>query len=509
MRIFGDKARFALGFQLITDPDQGSPPLRRVSWGQLQIWVAGRNLTAGISPNQSVVDCAEVPLAPLVAWIAKNWDPMLHETRLPLPSKSLGSAAWCVDCLISLPDDDSELDKLLDARASWRSRHGLGSSLPDFRIPDLHLRRVNAGIELSWDDRAWRSVPDGMRLQEASGTVILPAEEVANILCDWASGVANALRLFPESAEFVEEMQTLLANHRTAGSALSRLKWAAGQHLKQAAQDARRLAGAFADGEMIDETIQVLLGLADNGRAGLITPITIPAMLFRSASPELSTSDLRRLSEAFAQLPRSEDCSLTEHQQADPPTSSPENVFQDGYEKALACRSALDINPELPLLDDNDLELVILPSLGIAVQDLTLESSEIDGMAVFVPGKTPLIGVNLTGKSSSTPWGRRMTLAHELCHLLYDLSDESSVGILSNPWAPELLEKRANAFAAMLMMPREALETVLPLNPRQWTLSGLSYAMKSLGVGRTALMNHLYNLGFIGFSEKEAWLDEL
>jgi Zn-dependent peptidase ImmA (M78 family) len=480
-----------------------------VSWGQLQIWVTGRNLTAGISPNQSIVNCAEVPLAPLLAWIAKNWDPMLHETRLPLPSKSLGSAAWCVDCLISLPDEDSELDKLLDARASWKSRHGMGSSLPDFRIPDLHLRRVNAGIELSWDDRAWRSVPHGMRLQEASGTVILPAEEVANILFDWASGVANALRPFPESAAFADEMHTLLENHRTVRSALSRLKWAAGQHLQQAAQDARRLVGPFADSAMIDETIQVLLGLGDNGGAGLITPITIPAMLFRSASPELSTSDLRRLSEAFAQLPRVEDCPLATHQQADPPTSSPENVFQDGYEKALEFRSALDLNPELPLLGEHDLESVLFQDLGIVVQDLTLESATIDGMAVFSLGKAPLVGVNLTGKYSSTRWGRRMTLAHELCHLLYDLSDENSVGIVSNPWAPQLLEKRANAFAAMLMMPREALEASLPRSPRQWTAEDLGEAMKRLGVGRTALMNHLHNLGYISHSEREAWLDEL
>ncbi|MFM9047119.1 MAG: hypothetical protein ACKOPT_03070 [Cyanobium sp.] len=34
-------------------------------------------------------------------------------------------------------------------------------------------------------------------------------------------------------------------------------------------------------------------------------------------------------------------------------------------------------------------------------------------------------------------------------------------------------------------------------------------AMKFLGVGRTALMNHLHNLGFISHSEKDAWLDEI
>jgi hypothetical protein len=169
----------------------------------------------------------------------------------------------------------------------------------------------------------------------------------------------------------------------------------------------------------------------------------------------------------------------------------------------------LSIDPALPLLGNCDLEGILLPQLGIAVHSFTLEDNEIDGLAMFALGKSPLAGVNLTGRYSSTRWGRRMTLAHELCHLLYDLSDGDSVGIVSNPWAPELLEKRANAFAAMLLMPREALEVILPTNPRQWTSEDLHEAMKFLGVGRTALMNHLHNLGFISHSQKDAWLDAI
>lgn len=169
----------------------------------------------------------------------------------------------------------------------------------------------------------------------------------------------------------------------------------------------------------------------------------------------------------------------------------------------------MGIEPGLPLSGDLDLESKLLPRLGVVVRDFTLEDKEIDGLAMFAPGKSPLTGVNLTGKYSSTRWGRRMTLAHELCHLLYDLSDGQSVGIVSNPWAPELLEKRANAFAAMLLMPRLALEVSMPANPRQWTPEDLHGAMRFLGVGRTALMNHLHNLGFISHSERDAWLDAI
>ena len=507
MNLFGDIARFALGFNLIPAPDQGSTPLRRVSWGQLQVWVAGRNLTAGISRDRAVVNCAEVPLAPIVAWIAENWDPMLHETRLPLPSESHGSAAWCVDCLISLPEEDAELDRLLDDRAQWRNRHAIGSSLPDFRLPDLQLRRVNSGIELSWDDREWRSVPNGISLLESSGTVIIPANEVAQVLYEWSIATARKLQEFPESAEFAESMLRLLESHLTTPSTLKRLQWAAGQHLQKAAQDARRLIGLTNDG--IDETVQALLGISEPDSKALITPLTIPAMLFRSVSPELTSADLCRLSQAVNQLPSKADIPLRDYQVASPPSMSPGIIYKDGYEKAVAFRESLQIDRALPLSGNHDLEGKLLPNLGIIVQDFTLEDSEIDGLAMFAPGKCPLAGVNLTGKYSSTRWGRRMTLAHELCHLLYDLSDGDSVGIVSNPWAPDLLEKRANAFAAMLLMPREVLEVILPTNPRQWTPDDLREAMRFLGVGRTALMNHLHNLGFISYSEKDAWLDNI
>jgi hypothetical protein len=58
-------------------------------------------------------------------------------------------------------------------------------------------------------------------------------------------------------------------------------------------------------------------------------------------------------------------------------------------------------------------------------------------------------------------------------------------------------------------MPRQALEACLPANPRQWTPEDLHEAMGFLGVGRTALMNHLHNLGFISHSAKNAWLDAI
>lgn len=62
---------------------------------------------------------------------------------------------------------------------------------------------------------------------------------------------------------------------------------------------------------------------------------------------------------------------------------------------------------------------------------------------------------------ATTPWGERMVLAHELCHLLIDRHQARPLKILSGPWAPPLLERRANAFAAELLLPTAALRAAL------------------------------------------------
>ena len=52
---------------------------------------------------------------------------------------------------------------------------------------------------------------------------------------------------------------------------------------------------------------------------------------------------------------------------------------------------------------------------------------------------------------------RRFTLAHELCHLLVDRDKGARLAIVSGPWAPLDVERRANAFAAALLMPEAAV----------------------------------------------------
>ncbi len=507
MRTFGDEARFALAFELRPDPDEGGDPAERASWGALQVWVDGRNLTAARIDGVSV-DAAEVPLLGVVRWLVEHWDPLLHEERLPRPSYLGAAAPWRVDCLAALLDREGDLDELLEARDRWWQRHGLGSALPEYRIPDVHIRRVGADAEVSWDDREWRTVPRGVRLIEAPGAVTLPVGEVARVLFEWSGAVVAELREIEAARETADALQCRLAQIERGANLVPRLQWAAGQALDEAAKQLRRLLGVTSGA--VEETVRSLLGIHDHDEddAGIVSPLTVPAMLFRSAAPSLTPADLQALMRLAATASEGR-AALAEHQCHAPPPFSPMAITEDGYERALELRRALGLAPNVPLTQSNDLESVWMARLGVQVVNVQLDDLRVDGVAVLAPGRMPLVAVNLSGRFSRTPWGRRMTLAHELCHLLYDIDEDGSVGVVSNPWAPQLLERRANAFAAMLLMPRELIETVLPREPRDWTAAALTEAMATLRVGKSALLWHIYNFGLLSASEREAWLDEL
>ena len=117
LAICGARDRFALGLALAEDPDQDSPAALRASWAKIQIWVGGRNLTAGIAASGAYRTEAECPALPVVKWLIDNWDALLHEERLPLPSHASSSAAWHVT---SLKEALGRLQDEPENEAAWK-----------------------------------------------------------------------------------------------------------------------------------------------------------------------------------------------------------------------------------------------------------------------------------------------------------------------------------------------------------------------------------------------------
>lgn len=510
-RTIGDVQRFALAFELVDDPDAGGSPARRASWGRLRIWVGGRNLTLGCTVTGTTTDAAMVPLLPIVEWLADQWDPLLHEERLPRPRRSLSAASWHVDVLAGLPREPAEMDALLGARERWWTRHGLGAALPDFRLPDLHIRRYGARVELSWDDREWRTVPTGVVLAERPGRALLPAAEVAEVLFDWSLAVVDAVEARAAGNAPVQALLLALRGrfeaHAREDRREARLRWMAGVDLTKAARRLRDLAGVA--GGAVEDTVRALLGLTGPADPGLVARPTIPALLFRSVSPRLSADDLDILIRLAHASPGATTDALRDLQSPEAPPADLDAITADGLDRALELRAALGIPEAVPLTGEQDLEAVQLRRLGVAVEDIHLDDTGVDGVAIASPDRAPTIAVNRSGRFARTPWGRRMTLAHELCHILHDIEEDGRVAVVSNPWADPATERRANAFAVMLLAPEKAIEAVLARDPEAWTPGALREAMRRLGVGLTTLTWQLRNLGWIDDSERQAWMDEL
>ncbi len=100
---------------------------------------------------------------------------------------------------------------------------------------------------------------------------------------------------------------------------------------------------------------------------------------------------------------------------------------------------------------------------------------------------------------------RRFTLARELCHILYDRSYGAHLGIASGPWAPANVEKRANAFAAMFLMPTELVgEAIRALTVPLGSPQGVWQVAKRLQTSFTSTVDHLSNLGYLDESTRDS-----
>lgn len=143
--------------------------------------------------------------------------------------------------------------------------------------------------------------------------------------------------------------------------------------------------------------------------------------------------------------------------------------FQDGYRAANNLRRLLDL-PTQPI---GDIAALLNDELGTLIEVVPLRSSRVEAVTV----KDPREGVSLVVLNANRhdpvrfPLGARVTLAHELAHLLLDEGAEDSIYLYADlarsDEAPQVnrdtspVEQRANAFHAEFLMPLPGLRALL------------------------------------------------
>lgn len=135
-------------------------------------------------------------------------------------------------------------------------------------------------------------------------------------------------------------------------------------------------------------------------------------------------------------------------------TDSP--PFEQGYQLARWLREQLRLKTS-EVFDPEEL----LTAEGVTIDELQLESAKIDAIACW-GSIDPLILLNRNEQArAAKKHGRRSTLSHEICHLLIDRMRALPMAEVLGGEVDSESEKRANAFAAEILLPQaHAMQTL-------------------------------------------------
>lgn len=490
-RLFGDKASFALELCLTAEqPRRGVPQDSHGSWGAWRIWVADVNLCRlQIDTENGVAEAQEVRwyLAPLIRWLVTVWTPLLHEAHLP---HELGwgdrRPRWARLAYLAMIERAGDTERFRRWQ-EWAGRHALRAAAEGGIVPDIFFQRVGDEMELTWGDRLQPGGEAATFLVE-DGVARVPVDDIARALSEavdwffaqpgiaiapWTGVCVAAWRAIEDRCFGLEPFHWYLDSQSAAGPLSTKL-----------------FRGLEALGKDLPEIAVPWLGT-------LAPEIAMFGDLTPQVSQEAAVTLLTEFYNARSEEPEPQALSDLV---SDEPAWASTSPYENGYSLALDVLDEAD--PDVAAAWTN-LEAV-LASLSISVRNVQLGAEGPRGVALAGEGLRPTILVN-TDHPMNRGLGRRFTEAHELCHILFDRHRARPLAHCSTAWAPPSVEQRANAFAAMLLMP-----TYRARRPSGTTLASLSRGVSilagKLGVSRIALRRHLANLGEIDSFERDHML---
>lgn len=199
-----DPGDFAFRLAFLPNPhgsDDRATEEDRESWGAFSIWAHGENLCAHIEQGE-ILDSAHWYMLPVLEWLVDNWDPLLHEERLPLSNSGL-SAAESLSRTRQPPLSPKDADDFdwLDTWSAWWARHCIRAGREGGLFPDLYLRRYRDRLELSTGAEPLPGTPDEFTFQTPNRTYrvdLLPAAEA--LFSVVSNAVSELERRLPQSS---------------------------------------------------------------------------------------------------------------------------------------------------------------------------------------------------------------------------------------------------------------------------------------------------------------------
>jgi len=219
------------------------------------------------------------------------------------------------------------------------------------------------------------------------------------------------------------------------------------------------------------------------------------ALMFGSASPSLTEGDVLEIAHKSVLEPGGSgkaESTLLRDLVRSAAISRGEEAYAEGYALAEDLLQRLDVDTSRAVPTPVD---EIADKLGVERMEVGLSNTSIRAIAVASPKRQPRVLLNTSCPFNEKEPGRRFSLAHELCHILHDRTKARELGVVSGPWAPVGIERRANAFAAMLLMPTEAVKLAISCMPvPEDSAQGVVDLASRFGTSITATLEHIGNL---------------
>ena len=365
----------------------------------------------------------EIQIDDLLAHLTEFWKPLLLRQTYPIPVKPEWPSLLRAEATkrwADLPPEVGERED--DLVINFEEAHDLSRCFAGlFGLPPLWLVRSGQRMVCETAERVWQ----------------LPFEGARDGLARVGDQIAAQLTASkdPRWSDLITAWRT-----RDQGDPIALLAWSAGL--------GRDLARRFLEGGMLEAPTSVTEAANDDDElriaarvAGALPDEQIQSVItlarsFRKAAAlrldDLSGVVCAHLEESFAKHP----------------------PFMQGEAMAGFLREQLGF-AAVQYID----VFAIAADLAIDVRGSRVEPPTLDGLAVWGPRHGPGALIN---EASSRVIGRgelrrnssaRVTLAHELCHLIIDRGHAlSAVDVLNNRMPPDV-ERRAKAFAGEFLLP--------------------------------------------------------
>ena len=488
----GDPAAFCFRVAFVPNPD-GVDDLasadERDSWGNFTIWAGSENLCAHVEQGEEL-QATHWYMLPLLEWLVENWDPLLHEERLPL--RNVGTTA--AESLAKSRQPPVSLKQVnefdwLDSWSEWWNRHSIRAAREGGLFPDIYLRRYRDRLEISTGAESLPGIPNDFRFLTPNRSYQADLVQSANAMYQVLSAATEELRRRLPDSSRVAVLAGKIAELRLPSRESARIAWLAGlgERYQEAASTVKGILGT------VDNRIRQAIIDTRPANSLVVVGSAYARLLYGAVSPTTGLEDVVTLTTQIVDNYVIDATSwLSEF---DLPLNVEDSAqLSPGEQGSRLGEKASELLA--PNSEDWIDVLAILDAMGAKVTDIELSDTDLRAVSLFGPTQRPHILINSKTRWAQSLGARRFTLAHELCHLILDREYGDELAIASGPWAPAAIEQRANAFAAAFLMPtwllREKLASADAPVDNLVTIQAMSARLR---VSVSSFIDRLYNLG--------------